>query len=234
MSYKPPPVRRRARVVGVPHITGFPVRCVVAQSVGKAKCRPAQTPRSCRVALASIAVMQAVPSRARCALRVGPSRITALPCSLRCRLVSGQGGVAPWPGTRNCVQRRRSAASHVGTRPLRPPASLLHNAALPSVPASRCAKAPLCTGHRCAPLWLLWQLGISQALRAVWWVSGLRPVMGCVPPPTVVFRRCAASALRAGLPVRPPWGLHQPARHCLWVLLQVSYLFANKIRGLQP
>ena len=151
MSCTPPPVRRRARVVGVHNITAFPVRCVVAQLVGKAKCRPAQTPRSCRVALASIAVMQAVPSRARCALRVGPSRITALPCSLRCRLVSGQGGVAPGPGTRNCVQRRRSAASHVGTRPLRPPASLLHNAALPSVPASRCAKAPLGAGHRFAP-----------------------------------------------------------------------------------
>ena len=38
-----------------------------------------------------------------------------------------------------------------GTRPLRPPASLLHKAALPSVPASRCAKAPLGAGHRFAP-----------------------------------------------------------------------------------
>jgi hypothetical protein len=38
-----------------------------------------------------------------------------------------------------------------GARPLRPPASLLHNAALPLVPASRCAKAPLGAGHRCAP-----------------------------------------------------------------------------------
>ena len=73
----------------------------------------------------------------------------------------------------------------------------------------------------CAPLWLLWHRGIGQALRAVWLVSGLRPVMWCVPPPTLVLRRCAASALRAGLPVRPPWGLPQPARYCIWVLLQV-------------
>ena len=71
----------------------------------------------------------------------------------------------------------------------------------------------------CAPLWLLWHRGIGQALRAVWLVSGLRPVMWCVPPPTLALRRCAASALRAGLPVRPPWGLPQPARLGCWVLL---------------
>jgi hypothetical protein len=68
----------------------------------------------------------------------------------------------------------------------------------------------------CAPLWLSWHLGIGQALRAVRLVSGLRPVMWCVPPPTLVLRRCAASALRAGLPVRPPWGLPQPARLGFW------------------
>ena len=41
----------------------------------------------------------------------------------------------------------------------------------------------------CAPLWLSWHLGIGQALRAVLLVSGLRPVMWCVPPPTLVLRR---------------------------------------------
>ena len=82
-----------------------------------------------------------------------------------------------------------------------------------SIPALRAAV--------CAPLWLSWRCGISQALRAVCLVSGLRPVMSCVPPPTLVLRRCAASALRAGLPVRPPWGLPQPARLCYWFLLQV-------------
>ena len=39
----------------------------------------------------------------------------------------------------------------LGPRPLLPHASLLHNAALPSVPASRYAKAPLGACHRCAP-----------------------------------------------------------------------------------
>ena len=73
----------------------------------------------------------------------------------------------------------------------------------------------------CAPLWLSWHRGIGQALRAVCLVSGLRPVMWCVPPPTLVLRRCAASALRAGLPVRPPWGLPQPARLMGWSFLQV-------------
>jgi hypothetical protein len=64
----------------------------------------------------------------------------------------------------------------------------------------------------CAPLWLSWHRGIGQALRTVCLVSGLRPVMWCVSTPTLVLRRCAASALLAGLPVRPPWGLPQPAR----------------------
>ena len=64
----------------------------------------------------------------------------------------------------------------------------------------------------CAPLWVYLHLGIGQALRALLSVSGLRPVMWCVPPPALVLRRCAASALRAGLPVRPPWGLPQSAR----------------------
>ena len=46
----------------------------------------------------------------------------------------------------------------------------------------------------CAPLWLSWHRGIGQALRAVCLVSGLWPVVWCVPPPTLVLRRCAASA----------------------------------------
>ena len=72
-----------------------------------------------------------------------------------------------------------------------------------------------------ASWWLSWRCGISQALRAVWSFSGLRPVMRCVPPPTLVLRRCAASALRTGLPVRPPCGLPQPAHLCFLGLLQV-------------
>ena len=69
---------------------------------------------------------------------------------VRCSVVSasGQGGVPPCPGSTRLSPGMRGSC---GTRPLRPPASLLHNAALPSVPASRCAKAPLGAGHRFAP-----------------------------------------------------------------------------------
>ena len=61
---------------------------------------------------------------------------------------SGHGGIPPCP---RATKLSRGVRGSCGTRPLRPPASLLHNAALPSVPASRCAKAPLGAGHRFAP-----------------------------------------------------------------------------------
>lgn len=69
---------------------------------------------------------------------------------VRCSVVSasGHGGIPPCPRT---TKLSRGVRGSCGARPLRPPASLLHNAALPSVPASRCAKAPLGAGHRCAP-----------------------------------------------------------------------------------
>ena len=78
-----------------------------------------------------------------------------------------------------------------------------------AVGASRSLARP--TRRRLLALVAPWHRGIGQALRAVWSVSGLRPVMWCVPPPTLVLRRCAASALRAGLPVRPPVGA--PSAH---------------------
>ena len=58
---------------------------------------------------------------------------------------------------------------------------------------------------------LSWRCGISQALRAVFLVSGLRPVMLCVPRPP-----CGLAAARhwpcAGLPVRPQGAQLSPAR----------------------
>ena len=57
------------------------------------------------------------------------------------------------------------------------------------------------THRRLAPLWLLWHLGIGQALRAGCLVSGLRPVI-CMCPAHPWPRRCAALALR-WVPVRP-------------------------------
>jgi hypothetical protein len=65
--------------------------------------------------------------------------------SARWRIVLDQP--SPSPAARPGSRVRGSCC----TRPLRPPASLLHNAALPSVPGSRCAKAPLGAGHRFAP-----------------------------------------------------------------------------------
>ena len=69
---------------------------------------------------------------------------------VRCSVVSasGQGGVPPCPRT---TKLSRGVCGSGGARPLRSPASLLHNAALPSVPGSRCAKAPLGVAHRFAP-----------------------------------------------------------------------------------
>ena len=127
-----------------------------------------------------------------------------------------------------------------GARPLRPPASLLHNAALPSVPASRCAKAPLGAGHRFAPCrvkatgvmqsGLRWSrshsrrrspvvgtpyappsarpcgcCGAVASVRRCAHCSGQWPAASYLvcAPPTLWPRRCAALALRTGLPVRP-------------------------------
>ncbi len=64
--------------------------------------------------------------------------------SARLRIVLDQPSPAARPGC-------RGVRGGCGARPLRPPASLLHKAALPSVPGSRCAKAPLVAGHRFAP-----------------------------------------------------------------------------------
>ena len=84
------------------------------------------------------------------ATRFGPSPsvITAFYFLESVALVSGQCRIPPWPGT---TMLSRGVRGSCGTRPLRPPASLLLNAALPAVPTSHCAKAPLGAGHRFAP-----------------------------------------------------------------------------------
>ena len=64
--------------------------------------------------------------------------------SARSRIVLDQPSPAARPGS-------RGVHGSCGTRPLRPPASLLHKAAFWKVPASRCAKAALGAAHRCAP-----------------------------------------------------------------------------------
>lgn len=106
--------------------------------------------------------------------------ITALPGSVRCRPVSGHGGVPPCPGAKSVVERRRQAASVVGARPLQPPASLLHKAPFCQACASRYAKASLGVTRRCAPFGFT-----KQALCKVAFAGG-----GCVS------RRCFPVALR--------------------------------------
>jgi len=90
----------------------------------------------------------ALPVEWRCAL--GSAHPTSPLNRVRCSVVSasGQGGLPPCPRT---TKLSRGVCGSCGPRPLRPPALLLHNAALPSVPASRCAKAPLGAGHCFAP-----------------------------------------------------------------------------------
>ena len=137
--------------------------------------------------------------------------------SARWRIVLDQPSPAARPGY-------RAVRDSCGTRPLRPPASLLHNAALPSVPASRYAKAPLGAGHRFAPYWvkatgvmqsgLRWSrshsrrrfpvVGTPYAPPSARRVAGQWPAAShlvCAPP-TLWPRRCAALALRWS--ARPP------------------------------
>ena len=76
---------------------------------------------------------------------VGQCAVDEDTASARLRIVLDQQLPAVRPGLR--VRVRDSC----GARPQRPPASLLHNAALPAVPTIRCAKAPLGAGHRLAP-----------------------------------------------------------------------------------
>lgn len=84
------------------------------------------------------------------ALRAGGSapNITAFHFRESVALVSGQCGVPQWPGT---TKLSRGVRGSCGAPLLRPPASLLHNAAFWKVLASRSAKAPLCVAHRFAP-----------------------------------------------------------------------------------
>jgi len=95
----------------------------------------------------------------------------------------------------------RRVRGSCGTRPLRPPASLLHNAALPSVPASRCAKAPLGAGHRFAPC----RVKATHVMQ-----SGRRRAAGARPH---VPGQCAvAQALGSTLRAPPLRGCARPGR----------------------
>ena len=138
----------------------------------------------------------------------GTSPLYLARCSVG--FVSGHDGVPPCPGS---TRLSLGVSGCCSARPLRPHASLLHNAAFCEVFASRCAKAPLSVAHRFAPS-RVHKTGVMQSgLR--WgcgcrgtWALVRRFAQGCQPPPTLWPRRCAALALR-WLPVRPPRGLPQ-------------------------
>jgi len=202
--------------------------------------RPGQKAPGCRVALACSAVMPGALPFVQAALRaLGAAHPTSplFVSSESVALVSGHGGVPPWP---SCTRLSRAHSRFCGARPLRPHAALLHNAAFCKVFASRCAKAPLGVAHRCAPSRVR-KTGVMQsglrlgagasavgaprslarptrrrpvalvaAVAAGHWsgasrivlVSGLRPYILCLPPPTLGPRRCAALARRGS--ARPP------------------------------
>ncbi len=66
----------------------------------------------------------------------------------------------------------------------------------------------------CAPLWLSWHRGIGQALRAMCLVSGLRPVMWCVPRPPLCFAAARHQPCALVCPSAPRGGSLSP-RACL-------------------
>ena len=109
-----------------------PVRCSVLQSVAAAEYRPSQVPgvlaRRCALCSSSARVGAQAP-RSHGSLRI---------------VLDG-----PSPAARPGPVRRSVTHAHCG-HPLRGPSGL-HNGALPLVPASRCAKAPLGAAHRFAP-----------------------------------------------------------------------------------
>ena len=131
-----------------------------------------------------------------------------------------------------CPRTTKLSRGSCGTRPLRPPASLLHNAALPSVPDSRCAKAPLGACHRFAPCRVKATGVMQSGLRWSWSHSRRRfPVVGTpYAPPSArpcgcswhlaLVRRCAlcgrsvACGQSCGVFPRPPLyfaaARHQP------------------------
>ena len=127
-----------------PNITAFVLRESVTLVSGQ--CGVPQWPGTTRLSRGILQQRGHVPPPVAALGGNGTSPLDPVRCSVVS--ASGQGGVPPCPRT-----TRLSCGMHgsCGTRPLRPPASLLHNAALPSVPASRCAKAPLGAGHRFAP-----------------------------------------------------------------------------------
>ena len=138
---------------------------------------------------------------------------------MHCISASGHGGVPPCPAITRLSRGVRGVCS---VRPLRPPASLLHITASSSVPASRCAKAPLGAGHRLRAL-----SGEDYGHYAKW------PSLEAVEQPSALPARIRA--LRAAV-CAPLWvclhlGISQALRA---VLCAPARPWASPLRGLAP
>lgn len=205
------------------------------QPVAKAADRHCQAPPSCRVVSSSNAVVPVPPPAGG---RFAPTAWQPAPLLSCCMLLWPQSvgkalvrhakPATPRLAGASCWQDSRSIRGSFSTRPLRPRASLLHNAALPSVPGSHFAKAPFGAGHRWRALrvkatgrYAKWPTLGLLAVVALWhWsgaarivlVSGLRPVITCVPPcPPPGLAAARHWPPRAGCPSAPPKGeLPQP------------------------
>ena len=159
---------------------------------------------------------------------------------VRCSVVSasGHGGIPPCPIS---TKLSRGVRGSCGARPLRPPASLLHNAAFCEVCGSRCAKAPLGAAHRFAPS-RVHKTGVMQSgLR--WSRSHSRrrfPVVGTpYAPPSArpcgcrgtvaLVRRCALCAWSGA--ARCVLGQWPAASH---VVYAPAHPCASPLRGISP
>ena len=152
----------------------------------------------------------------------GTSPLFVVRCSVGS--VSGHGGVPPCPGS---TRLSRGVRGSCGTRPLRPPASLLHNAALPlsSPPVAALklrlvpvtASRPSGEGNRRYAKWptlrsvcvrRLGYLARRFAHHTVQWPAAKHCVVSPRPP-----RRLAALA-RAVCPSAPQGGSLSPRNRC--------------------
>ena len=151
-------------------------------------CRSGQWPmRSTAMARHHQAVAQLRPATRSCAAASRCAwwqrHITALPCSRLCSPSQwARWRVPPCPAI---TRLSRGARGLCSVRPLRPPASLLHNAALPSVPASRYAKAPLGACHRYAPFGCACTVALVRRCAPCGWSVACGQSCGVCPRPPV-------------------------------------------------
>ena len=183
-----------------PNITALPLRESVALVSGQ--CGVPQWPGTTKLSRGVGQQRGHVPSPVAALGGNGTSPLNPVRCSVVS--VSGHGGVPPCPGT---TKLSRGLRGSCGTRPLRPPASLLHNAAFCEVVASRYAKAALCVVHRFRAL-----TGSQNRPYAKW------PSLGTVAQPSALPGRVRALRAASRAPFWLSWrcGISQALRALFW------------------